>query len=257
MVVTRLIARLDIKAPYLVKGVHLEGLRKIGDPHEYAVKYADEGADELLYMDIVASLYGRSQILELLERTTDDVFIPVTVGGGIRSKQDVKRLFDAGADKVALNTGAIRRPRLISDIADAYGCQAVVVSIEAKRTADARMADGWECYTDCGRERTGRDAVSWAYEAVERGAGEILITSIDREGTRNGFDSALVRAIADTVSTPVVACGGMGEASHFAEVVLNGGADAVAMADILHYGRASIHDIKAAGKAAGLTVRQT
>lgn len=251
MVTTRLIARLDIKAPHLVKGVHLEGLRKIGDPHEYALKYANEGADELLYMDIVASLYGRSQILELLERTADDVFIPITVGGGIRSMADALRLFESGADKVAINTAAIKCPDIISSIAHRVGSQGVVVSIEARRLS----SNLWECYTDNGRERTGVEAVSWAKSACDRGAGEILITSIDREGTRSGFDTELVRAIASTVTVPVVACGGMGSPSDYAEVVLNGGADGVAMADVLHYGRFSIGDIKAAGKAAGLTVR--
>lgn len=250
MLAKRLIARLDIKAPNLVKGVHLEGLRKIGDPIEFAMKYADEGADELLYMDIVASLYGRSQILDLLKRTTDHVFIPVTVGGGVRSVGDAKRLFDAGADKIALNTAAIRRPELVSDLAGHFGNQAVVVSIEARRTSA-----GWECYTDCGREPTGMDAVEWAQEASERGAGEILVTSIDREGTRNGFDTGLFHSIVDTVTVPVIACGGMGIPEHFPSVVINAGVDAVAMADILHYGRSSIDDIKAAGRAAGLEMR--
>ena len=250
MVVTRLIARMDIKAPNLVKGVHLEGLRKIGDPHARAVKYANEGADEIIYMDIVASLYGRSQIIELLERTTDDVFIPVTVGGGVRSVEDARALFNAGADKVAINTGAIRWPGLISEISDSIGCQGVVVSIEAKLQPDGR----YECYTENGRERSGLEAVSWAKTACDRGAGEILVTSIDREGTRTGFDIELVRAISESVSCPVLASGGFAVAEHFIEAAANG-ADGIAIADALHYDRMSIPEIKQAAAKAGLTMR--
>lgn len=249
MVVTRLIARMDIKAPNLVKGVHLEGLRKIGDPHARAVKYANEGADEIIYMDIVASLYGRSQILELLERTTDDVFVPITTGGGIRCRADAKSLFDAGADKVALNTSAVGRPELISDLAGFYGSQAVVVSIEAKLQPDGR----YECYTENGRERSGLEAVAWAKTACDRGAGEILVTSIDREGTRTGFDIGLVRSIASSVSVPVIASGGFGKPEDFVEAARH--VEGIAIADALHYDRLSIQEIKRHAAESGLTMR--
>lgn len=233
----RLIARLDIKGQNLIKSVNLEGLRVIGDPHEHAVRYAEEGADELLFMDTVATLYGRNQLTDLLEKTTDGVFIPVTVGGGIRSLEDVKRLFDSGADKVAINTAALHRPSLISDIAGKYGSQAVTVSIEAKR-----VNGGWEAYTDNGREKTGKDAVKWAFEAQRLGAGEILLTSIDREGTRKGVDLDLIQAIGPKLDIPIVISGGVGNPTHIQEARKY--ADAVAVADILHYKRFSIQECR-------------
>lgn len=238
----RLIARLDVKAPNLIKGVHLEGLRVIGDPHAFAVRYANEGADELLYMDCVASLYGRNQISELLERTTDDTFIPVTVGGGIRTLADVDRAFRSGADKVAINTAALNNPGLINSIAQRYGSQALVVSVEAKRVSDTRI-DSWECYTDNGREKTGRDVCEWIFEAVDRGAGEILLTSIDQEGTRKGFDLDLISLIGPAVPVPVIASGGCGSPEHVMEA-MKAGADAVAVADCLHYNRFSVSQLK-------------
>jgi cyclase len=185
MSLLRIIARLDIKGPNVVKGIHMEGLRVIGKPEELANAYAEAGADELLYIDTVASLYGRNQLAALLSRTVEDVFIPITVGGGVKSRADVKRLLDAGADKVAINTAAIRDPALIRECADHYGAQAVVVSIEAKR----QPLGGWECYTDNGREKTGKDVLLWAEEAISLGAGEILLTSIDQEGTRQRLRS--------------------------------------------------------------------
>lgn len=239
MSLLRLIARLDIKGPNVVKGIHMEGLRVVGRPEELARRYAEEGADELLYLDIVASLYGRNQLADLLERTTHHVFIPVCVGGGISSIAEVQRLLDAGADKVALNTAAIRNPQLISDIANRYGSQAICISIEAKRNSH-----GWESYTDNGRERSGRDACAWAREAVERGAGEILLTSIDCEGTRKGFDVALVKALASALPVPVIACGGMGSPEHLREVIHEGQADAVAMASVLHYKQHTIGELR-------------
>lgn len=237
MSLLRLIARLDIKGPNVVKGIRMEGLRVIGSPQALAEKYAMAGADELLYIDQVASLYGRNQLEELLERTTERVFIPVTVGGGISSLADVRRLLNAGADKVAINTAAIRRPDLINEIADRYGNQCVVVSIEAKRTAS-----GWECYTDCGRERTGISAPEWAAGAVLRGAGEILLTAIDRDGTMKGMDCELMATLKD-LPVPVVACGGLGTVAH-AKEVLRAGADAVAMASALHYGKVDIERMR-------------
>ncbi len=248
----RLIARLDIKGPNLIKGIHLEGLRVIGPPGEYARRYYEEGADELIYMDVVASLYGRNQLTEVVRDTARDVFVPMTVGGGIRSLEDVRGLLRAGADKVAVNTAAIARPELITEISSVFGAQCMVLSIEAKRTGPS----SWEAYTDNGRERSGRDAVIWAVEAVERGAGEILLTSVDMEGTRKGFDVELVRAVTSRVQVPVIASGGMGLPQHVVQVVREGGADAVAMADALHYRRHSLADVRAAALAAGLRTRK-
>lgn len=238
MSLLRLIARLDIKGANVVKGIHFEGLRVVGKPEALARKYAEE-ADELLYLDTVASLYGRNQLTELLERTTDDVFIPITVGGGIQSRADVKRLLDAGADKVAVNTAALKRPALINEIAEYYGSQAIVVSIEAKRTPD-----GWEAYTDNGRERTHQDAVRWALEAVDRGAGELLVTSIDRDGTRRGFELDLVAAIAPRVRCPVVAAGGAGSIDDVRRVVREAKADAVAIGTALHYNLFTLGELR-------------
>jgi cyclase len=197
-----------------------------------ATKYATEGADELIYVDTVASLYGRNALDGLITRTVDKVFIPVTVAGGVRSLNDVKRLLGAGADKVAINTAAIRNPALIDQCAASVGCQGIVVSIEAKTTAPGR----WECYTDNGRERSGKDAVAWANEAVQRGAGEILLTSIDRDGTCRGFDIQLCAAIAPYVTVPVIASGGMGGLLHLQRVLNEGHADAIATASWLHGG---------------------
>lgn len=248
----RLIARLDVKAPNLIKGIHLEGLRKIGDPNEFARRYYEQGADEILYMDIVASLYQRNSLLDIVERTTRDVFVPITVGGGIRSTEDARAAFRAGADKVAINTAAIHRPELISEMARSFGSQAMVLSIEAKRHAHAA---GWEAFTDNGREHTDRDVVEWAKRGVELGCGEILLTSVDQEGTRAGFDIDLVKAVSTAVPVPVIASGGMGSAEHLIDVVNNGCADAVAMADILHYGRSDLASIRKATANAGIDVR--
>jgi imidazole glycerol-phosphate synthase subunit HisF len=247
----RLIARLDLKGPNLIKGVHLEGLRVIGDPQDHARRYYEAGADELLCIDVVASLYGRSQLTHIVRHAAQDVFVPMTVGGGIRSVADVEALLRAGADKVAINTAAIRRPALITEVAHRFGSQCMVLSIEAQRTGP----DRWEALTDSGRERSGLDAVDWARRGVELGAGEVLVTSIDREGTREGFDVALTRAVAAAVSVPVIASGGFGEPRHLVEVVEHGHADAVAFADALHYGRYGLPALRAHARAAGLVVR--
>ncbi len=245
----RLIARLDIKGPNLIKGVHLEGLRVIGDPQEYARRYYEQGADELLYIDIVASLYGRSKMTEIVRRAARDVFVPMTVGGGIRSIDDVRDLLRAGADKVALNTAAVARPELVSEVARRFGSQCMVLSIEAKR-----RTGGWEVYTDCGREHSGRDAVEWARQGVALGAGEILVTSIDQEGTRKGFDIELTQAIVAAVDVPVIASGGYGKPAHLGEVCA-AGADAVAFADVLHYGRETIPQLRASARSMNIPVR--
>jgi cyclase len=247
----RLIARLDIKGPNLIKGIHLEGLRVIGSPNEHALCYYRQGADELIYMDIVASLYGRNSLGDIVQQAAQDVFVPITVGGGIRSVDDATRLLRCGADKVAVNTAAVANPGLISDIARRFGSQCMVLSIEAKQIGP----DRWEAYTDNGRERTGLDVIEWVKRGVALGAGEILLTSVDKEGTRKGFDLPLLHAVTGEIGVPVIASGGMGRPEHLVEAVQQGQADAVAMADILHYGRATIGEIRATARAAGIEVR--
>ncbi len=248
----RLIARLDIKAPNLIKGVHLEGLRVIGDPNVHARRYYEQGADEFVYMDIVASLYERNSLTDIVEQATRDVLVPMTVGGGVRTVEDARRLLASGADKVAINTAAVKNPRLITEVAHRLGSQAMVLSIEAKRSAPGR----WEAYTDNGREHTGLDVVAWAKRGVALGAGEILLTSVDQEGTRKGFDVALVRAVTDAVPIPVIASGGMGTIQHLIDVIHEGHADAVAIADMLHYRRATLDEIRREIIAAGAPVRR-
>jgi cyclase len=247
----RLIARLDVKGPNLIKGVHLEGLRVVGKPNEHARRYYEAGIDELIYMDIVASLYNRNNLIDVVHEATRDVFVPMTVGGGVRSVGDAITLLRAGADKVAINTAAVRRPELITELAERLGAQCVVLSIEAKRTGAGR----WEAYTDNGRERTGLDVVEWAKRAASLGAGEILLTSVDQEGTRRGFDVALVRAVSTAVGIPVIASGGMGTPEHLVDVVRDGAADAIAIADMLHYGRMPLADIRRAAHDRGVAVR--
>jgi len=249
---TRLIARLDVKGPNLIKGVHLEGLRVIGAPNEYAKRYYEQGADELIYIDCVASLYGRNSLGDIVKNAAQDVFVPMTVGGGIRSVEDATHLLRCGADKVAVNTAAVSNPQLITDIARRFGSQCMVLSIEAKRIGP----DRWEAFTDNGREDTGLDVIEWVKRGVALGAGEVLLTSVDQEGTRKGFDVALVRAVTSEVSVPVIASGGMGVPQDAVEVVRRGEADAVAMADILHYQRATIGDIRRVSRAAGIHVRK-
>ena len=247
----RLIPRLDIKGPNLIKGIHLEGLRVVGDPQEYARRYYEQGADELIYMDIVASLYGRNSLRDIISRTAQDIFIPLTVGGGIRSVDDVRELLRAGADKVAINTAAVKRPELITEVARMFGSQCMVLSIEAKRIGNCR----WEVFTDNGRERTGLDVVTWAHKAVSLGVGEILLTSVDQEGTRKGFDVELINAVAGACPIPVIASGGMGSTDHLEDVCKRGLADAVAMADILHYRRMELPTIREDAQRRGVEVR--
>jgi cyclase len=246
----RVIARLDIKGPNLIKGVHLEGLRVMGDSEVHAKRYYNDGIDELIYMDVVASLYGRNSLTELVSKTAQNLFVPLTVGGGIRSVSDVRDMLRAGADKVAINTAAIREPQLITDVSRRFGSQCVVLSVEAKRVDGA-----WQAYTNNGREYTGRDVLEWVKEAVDRGAGEVLLTSIDQEGTRKGYDIELVRRVADAVPVPVIASGGMGTPQHLIDVVREGHADAVAIADALHYKRHTLEDIRAALQQAGILAR--
>jgi len=247
----RIIPRLDIKGPNLIKGVRLEGLRVMGDPQEFALRYYEAGADELIYMDIVASLYGRNNLSDIIRRAADQVYIPITVGGGIRSVDDARHILRSGADKVAINTAAVVDPSLIAKVSRRFGSQAMVLSIEAKLTAPGK----WEAYTDNGRERTGLDVIEWARKGVELGAGEILLTSVDREGTRKGFEVDLIQQISQAVPIPVIASGGMGSVGHLIDAVKLGGADAVAIADVLHYKRLELPEIRAAARDGGLNVR--
>jgi len=248
----RLIARLDIKGPNLVKTVQLEGLRVVGDPRDRATRYYDAGIDELLYMDIVASLYGRNNLHEIVTYTAENIFVPLTVGGGIRSVEDVRTLLLAGADKIAINTAAIKRPQLITDVAKQFGSQCMVLSVEAKKIDDGR----WECFTDNGRERTGLDVVDWVRRGEELGAGEILVTSVDREGARKGFDLDLTRAVSDATNIPVITSGGMGAVEDMVAAVETARADAVATAALLHFDRSTVPEIRRAGIAANLELRR-
>jgi imidazole glycerol-phosphate synthase subunit HisF len=247
----RLVGRLDVKGPNLIKGVHLEGLRVIGSPTEHAQRYYQQGADELIYMDCVASLYGRNSLHDIVEQAARDVFIPLTVGGGIRSEDDANRLLRCGADKVAVNTAAVANPSLITEIARRFGSQSMVLSVEAKQIGPGH----WEAYTDNGREKTGIDVVDWVKRGVALGAGEILLTSVDRDGTRRGFDIDLIEAVTSVVSVPVIASGGMGKPEDMVAAVRTGGADAIAMADILHYKRATVADVRNVARCAGIDVR--
>ncbi len=227
----RIIPRLDIKGPNLVKGIHLEGLRVLGNPEEFARFYYENGADELIYMDVVASLYGRNSLHDIISRTAKDIFIPITVGGGLRTIEDIRNVLRAGADKVSLNTAAIKNPSIINEAARKFGSSTIVIAIEAIKQPDGRYL----AYTDNGREHTGVEAVEWAKRAESSGAGEILITSVDREGTGTGFDIELVRAVSEAVAIPVIAHGGCHSAEDVVDVIHKGSADAVSVASIIHY----------------------
>ena len=227
----RIIPRLDVKGPNLVKGIHLEGLRVLGKPERFARYYYEQGADELLYMDVVASLYQRNNLLEIVTKTAKETFIPLTVGGGLRTLDDIRTVLRTGADKVSLNTAAIADPDLVRRAARQFGSSTIVVSIEAFKHSDGR----YEAYTDNGRDSTGIDAFQWAIRAAELGAGELLVTSINQEGTGNGFDLELTRTISQSVTVPVIAGGGAGNVDDVSDVLQNGQADAVCLASILHY----------------------
>lgn len=235
----RIIPRLDIKGPNLVKGIHLEGLRVLGKPEHFARYYYESGADELIYMDVVASLYGRNSLLGIIEKTAKEIFIPLTVGGGLRSIDDMRTVLRAGADKIALNTAAIKNPSLIREASKTFGSSTIVVSIEAMRQQDCRYI----AYTDNGREYTGVDVFEWAIRVAELGAGEILLASIDREGAGLGYDLELTRRVADSVSIPVIACGGAGKLADIKDVILKGRADAVCLSSMIHYDFIKKHKI--------------
>lgn len=228
----RIIPRLDIKGPNLVKGIHLEGLRVLGKPEDFARYYYETGADELVYMDVVASLYGRNSLHYIIEKTAREIFTPLTVGGGLRNIDDIRAVLRAGADKVSLNTAAIKNPGIIKEAANKFGSSTIVISIEAIKQPDGVYL----AYTDNGREYTGLEVKSWAIKAAELGAGEILLASVDREGTGLGYDVELTKMVSDAVPIPVIACGGAGRTDDIKEIILEGKADAVCVASMLHYG---------------------
>jgi cyclase len=252
MLKVRVIPCLDVKDGRVVKGVQFLELRDAGDPVEQAAAYDAAGADELMFLDITASHEGRGAILGVIARTADVCFMPVSVGGGIRTVDDARRLLRAGADKVSINTSAVEDRALVSACADAFGSQATVVAIDAKQ----REEGGWQVFTHGGRRATGLDVVDYATEVVERGAGEILLTSMDRDGARNGYDLALLSAVSSAVSVPVIASGGAGNTGHLVDAIREGGADAVLAASIFHFGDITIGEAKAAMAQAGLNVRQ-
>lgn len=243
----RIIPRLDIKGPNLVKGIHLEGLRVMGKPEQFARFYYEQGADELVYVDVVASLYERNSLHDIIERTAREVFIPLTVGGGLRTLEDIRDVLRAGADKVSLNTAAIKNPQIIQDASRKFGSSTILISIEAIRQPDGRYL----AYTDNGREHTGVEVLAWARRVEELGAGEIMLTSIDREGTGKGFDVELTKAVSRAVTIPVIACGGAGEIDHIRQVIADADADAVAVASLLHYDFIGRHAVTVDGSNEG------
>jgi cyclase len=247
----RVIPCLDVDKGRVVKGTNFVDIRDAGDPVELAMRYEEEGGDELVFLDITASHERRETIVELARRTADDVFIPFTIGGGIRSVEDAQAVLDAGADKVSVNSAAVARPELLTEMAEVFGSQCVVLAIDARRSGD-----GYEVVVNGGRTPVGRDAVEWAREGTERGAGEILLTSMDRDGTEDGYELALTRAVADAVDVPVIASGGAGNLDHLVEAVEEGGADAVLCASIFHYGAYTVGQATERMRAAGIPVRE-
>ena len=246
----RVIPCLDVTAGRVVKGVNFVGLRDAGDPVEIAARYDGEGADEVCFLDITASSDERDMLLHVVEAVAERVFIPLTVGGGVRQVGDVRRLLNAGADKVSINTAAVQNPRLVREAADIVGCQCIVVAIDAKKNGSS-----WQVHTHGGRRPTGLDAVEWARRMAKAGAGEILLTSMDRDGTRDGFDLALTRAVSEAVSVPVIASGGVGSMEHLAEGVLEGRADAVLAASVFHFGDFTVRQAKEHMRTRGIEVR--
>lgn len=231
----RVIARLDVKNQFVIKGIHLEGLRKVGDPNHLAKAYYDAGIDEIVFIDAVASLYNRNNLFSVIQKASEEVFVPITIGGGLRNLADIEQALDAGADKVALNTAAIREPELIQAVAKQYGAQCVVASVQAKRTAN-----GWEAYIETGREKTGVQVLDWVRRLQDLGAGEILLTSVDQEGTKSGFDVKLVEAVNQAVSIPVVVSGGYGQPQHIHELLEVTVPSGLCFASALHYKLTSI-----------------
>ena len=255
MLAKRIIPCLDVTAGRVVKGVNFVRLRDAGDPVEIARRYDEEGADELTFLDITASFDARDILLHMIEAVADCVFIPLTVGGGVRKVDDVRRLLNAGADKISINTAAVQNPQLVADASGRFGSQCIVVAIDARRRNAADAGRGWEVFTHGGRTATGLDAIDWAQRVTELGAGEILLTSMDRDGTKAGFDLELTRAVADAVGVPVIASGGVGTLQHLADGITIGGADAVLAASIFHYGEYSVRQAKAYLARQGITMR--
>lgn len=255
MLAKRIIPCLDVNAGRVVKGVNFVALKDAGDPVEIARRYDEQGADELTFLDITASSDARDIILHVVERVADQVFIPLTVGGGVRAVEDVRRLLNAGADKVSMNTAAINDPELVARASGKVGSQCIVVAIDAKRVADRDGQPQWEVFTHGGRNATGLDAIAWAQKVESLGAGEILLTSMDRDGTKSGFDLALTRAVADAVRIPVIASGGVGTLDHLVDGVLDGGADAVLAASIFHFGEHTVREAKERMRSRGIEVR--
>lgn len=251
MLAKRIIPCLDVNAGRVVKGVNFVSLRDAGDPVEIARRYDEQGADEITFLDITASSDARDIILHVVEQVADEVFIPLTVGGGVRTVEDVRRLLNAGADKVSINTAAVNNPQVVADAAGKVGSQCIVVAIDAKQTGPGK----WEVFTHGGRNNTGLDAIEWARRVVSLGAGEILLTSMDRDGTKIGFDLGLTRAVSDAVSVPVIASGGVGSLEHLAEGVAEGHADAVLAASIFHFGQHTVREAKELMRSRGIEVR--
>ncbi len=247
----RVIPRLDVKFPNLIKGIHLEGLRVVGSPAEFALEYYDQGADELIYVDTVASLYERNTISDLVEKTAENVFIPITVGGGIRSLDDAKSILRSGADKLAINTAVLKTPGLIREISESFGNQCVVLSVEAKKIEENK----WEAYYDNGREKSGVDVMEWIRTAQNLGVGEIIITSVDREGTQKGFEIDLIKSVCEISKVPVIASGGMGKLEHIKDLLNETSVDAIAFAHSLHYKKETVFSIKNFIKQLGFEVR--
>lgn len=236
----RIIARLDIKNKNLIKGINLEGLKIVGSPNVFAKKYYEEGIDELIFMDTVASLYGRNNLFDIIYEASRDIFIPITVGGGIRSIDDAKAAFNSGADKITINTAAIENPKLLDDLSKIFGSQSIVLSVEAKKIKQNK----WEVFSNNGREETGKDVIEWVVEAVSRGIGEILLTSVDMEGTRKGFDYELIKNVTKRIDIPVIASGGFGSPDHMIKAFSESSVDAIAIADALHFNRYKVSFLK-------------
>lgn len=249
----RLIARLDIKNNTVIKGIQLEGLRVVGDPKALSIKYYNQGIDEIIYIDVVASLYGRNNLTDIICYAAENIFVPITVGGGIRSMTDITKLLNSGADRVAMNTAAIKNPNLLKEASHYFGSQSIVLSIEAKKNEDSSH---WVAFYDNGRERSELDVVEWAKQGEELGAGEILLTSVDKEGRREGFDIELVKAVTSAVDIPVIASGGFGKYEDINEVVHVGQASAIAIADGFHYERFNVSDIRCSAKNNKIYVRE-
>lgn len=235
----RVIARLDVKNQFVIKGIHLEGLRKVGDPNQLAKDYYEAGIDEIIFIDAVASLYNRNNLFSVIQKASEEVFVPITIGGGLRSLADVERALDSGADKVAINTAAILEPELIQKVAKKYGSQCVVASVQAKHTAN-----GWEAYMEAGREKTGLQVLEWVRRLQDLGAGELLLTSVDQEGTKSGFDVPLVEAVSSAVSIPVIVSGGYGKSRHIAELLYVAEPSGLCFASVLHYKTATVGEIR-------------